>query len=401
MKGPSLRYDLRVLRVFHCDACGREAQAPGNATSHTCPCSDPPKFMRPLERPRTVSPDVSAFISPAEPEDTIEEVEISDEDYVPYVPILPPRPERFPNRRKLSDDIEKYQGSESSADGDAGSQSEPRARRDEPAGGRGPDREQLRPDQRRDRPQSGDRSGSRPNQDNRDRHDRSSNDRSSNDRSSNDRSSNDRSSNDRSSNDRNDRSRPAGPDNARRDRPNDRPQERNEQNQRGGSSRGRGGRGPTSEHAQGEGNASGESTANPTQPDRAQLDNSATSASSGPRRSRGPRPGSGAPARSAEPESQDEFGSGLEPVGATVGHPGRPESSTHKADDSDADSDFDEVDGESEEGSSVSADGRPPRRRNRRRGRRRGRGQGAGSDGASTESQGPSNDAPSSPTNDG
>ncbi len=104
MKGPSLHYDLRVLRVFCCDACGRLVQVPGNVTSHTCQCSDPPKFMRPLERPRTVSPDVSNFISPPDAADLLEVDEVDEVPYVPHVPIKPPPPARFANRRKLYDD---------------------------------------------------------------------------------------------------------------------------------------------------------------------------------------------------------------------------------------------------------------------------------------------------------
>lgn len=104
MKGPSLHYDMRVLREFRCDACGRTVQAPAWATSRTCTCSDPPKFMRPLERPKTVSPDVSRFITPLDPEDAIEEEDVDEVPYVPHVPIKPPPPARFANRRKLYDD---------------------------------------------------------------------------------------------------------------------------------------------------------------------------------------------------------------------------------------------------------------------------------------------------------
>ena len=112
MKGPSLQYDLRVLRIFRCDGCGRSVQSPAHVTSLTCACSIPPRFMRPLERPKTVTPDVTAFLSPPDPEDLIKE-ELPDEDpYVPYIPQLPPRPVRFPGRRKLTDDIEKFQPAE-------------------------------------------------------------------------------------------------------------------------------------------------------------------------------------------------------------------------------------------------------------------------------------------------
>lgn len=104
MKGPSLRYDMRVLRVFCCDVCGRQVQTPGHVTSQTCLCSDPPKFMRPLDRPRTVSPDVSRFITPADPADMTDVDEIDETPYVLHVPIKPPPPARFANRRKLYDD---------------------------------------------------------------------------------------------------------------------------------------------------------------------------------------------------------------------------------------------------------------------------------------------------------
>ena len=103
MKGPSLHYDTRVLRQFCCDACGRIVQAPAWATSRTCMCTNPPRFMRPLERPKTVSPDISRFITPVDPADEIEE-EIDEVPYVAHVPIKPPPPPRFANRRKLYDD---------------------------------------------------------------------------------------------------------------------------------------------------------------------------------------------------------------------------------------------------------------------------------------------------------
>ncbi len=68
--------------------------------------------MRPLERPVTVTPDVTAFLSPPDPAELIEETLPDDEPYVPYIPNLPPRPVRFPGRRKLTDDIEKFQPAE-------------------------------------------------------------------------------------------------------------------------------------------------------------------------------------------------------------------------------------------------------------------------------------------------
>ena len=122
MKGPGLHYDLRVLRVFVCDGCGRQVQTPGNVTSHTCVCSDPPRFMRPLDRPRTVSPDVSAFISPPDPEDLVEEI-IDETPHVPYVPPKPPPPARFANRRKLYEEAAPGSETDSADESDSSDES--------------------------------------------------------------------------------------------------------------------------------------------------------------------------------------------------------------------------------------------------------------------------------------
>jgi hypothetical protein len=108
VKGPSLRYDLRALRVFRCAACGREVRLPAHRTHSLCSCSDPPKFMAPVDRTKAQPPDMTAFITvPTEPDPP--EADLPEEPWVPFIPQLPPRPERFPGRRKLSDDIEKYQ----------------------------------------------------------------------------------------------------------------------------------------------------------------------------------------------------------------------------------------------------------------------------------------------------
>lgn len=57
-----------------------------------------------MERPKTVSPDVSRFITAADPAEAIEEEDVDEVPYVPHVPIKPPPPARFANRRKLYDD---------------------------------------------------------------------------------------------------------------------------------------------------------------------------------------------------------------------------------------------------------------------------------------------------------
>jgi len=108
VKGPSLRYDLRALRVFRCAACGREVRLPAHRTHSLCSCSDPPKFMAPVDRTKAQPPDMTAFITvPTEPDPP--EEDLPEEPWVPFIPQLPPRPVQFPGRRKLSDDIEKYQ----------------------------------------------------------------------------------------------------------------------------------------------------------------------------------------------------------------------------------------------------------------------------------------------------
>lgn len=110
MKGPTLVYDLRVLRVFRCSACGREVPMPGSTTSQLCTCSDPPRFMTAVDRPKTPIPDTTAFQSPADPAEAEEpEEEISEENYVPFIPQIPVRPPQFPQRRKLSEDIQKFE----------------------------------------------------------------------------------------------------------------------------------------------------------------------------------------------------------------------------------------------------------------------------------------------------
>ena len=129
MKGPGQQFDLRALRVFRCRSCGRQISVPGSVTSQLCGCSDPPQFMTAIDRAAVVSPDVTAFISPADPA----EVELdeaaqleAEEAYVPYVPQIPVRPPQHPGRRKLSEDIERYQPAEFGAglsDGVSGAES--------------------------------------------------------------------------------------------------------------------------------------------------------------------------------------------------------------------------------------------------------------------------------------
>jgi hypothetical protein len=105
MKGPALQYDVRALRTFVCDACGRQCPLPGRFTSCQCFCSSPPRWMRLLDRPAVVVPDVSRFLSPADPADTVVDENESDEVIPGWKPPIFERPPQGPQRRRLSEDF--------------------------------------------------------------------------------------------------------------------------------------------------------------------------------------------------------------------------------------------------------------------------------------------------------
>jgi hypothetical protein len=105
MKGPALQYDARALRTFVCDACGRQCPLPGRFTSCQCSCSSPPRWMRLLDRPAVVVPDVSQFVSPADPADSVVDENESDEVIPGWKPPIFERPPQGPQRRRLSEDI--------------------------------------------------------------------------------------------------------------------------------------------------------------------------------------------------------------------------------------------------------------------------------------------------------
>lgn len=105
MKGPALQYDVRALRTFVCDACGRQCPLPGRFTSCQCFCSSPPRWMRLLDRPAVIVPDVSRFVSPADPADTVVDENVSDEVIPGWKPPIFERPAQGPQRRRLSEDV--------------------------------------------------------------------------------------------------------------------------------------------------------------------------------------------------------------------------------------------------------------------------------------------------------
>lgn len=105
MKGPSLQYDVRALRTFVCDACGRQCPLPGRFTSCQCSCSTPPRWMRLLDRQPVPVPDVSQFLSPADPADTFVDENESDEVIPGWKPPVFERAPQGPQRRRLSEDL--------------------------------------------------------------------------------------------------------------------------------------------------------------------------------------------------------------------------------------------------------------------------------------------------------
>lgn len=107
MKGPALQYDVRALRVFVCDACGRQCPLPGRFTSCQCHCAVPPRWMRLLDRQRVTVPDVSRFISPADPAETEVDENESDEVIPGWKPPVFERPSQAPQRRRLSEDADR------------------------------------------------------------------------------------------------------------------------------------------------------------------------------------------------------------------------------------------------------------------------------------------------------
>lgn len=151
MKGPALQYDIRALRHFICDACGRTCDMPGRYTSCQCNCSTPPRWMRPLDRPSVIRPDVSAFISPADPLDHVVDENESDEVIPGWKPPVVVRTSQPPQRRRLSEVLPSESVPASEQDGFGGGLPIEPAR---PAGG-SEERESPaanRPDRRADRP---------------------------------------------------------------------------------------------------------------------------------------------------------------------------------------------------------------------------------------------------------
>jgi hypothetical protein len=80
MKGPGMRLDLDVRRVWRCPSCGRETRSEGQAVSRVCGCTKEGVAMQLVERPR--------------PKPTIRLPESPAAD--PDIPVLPDFPTDIP-----------------------------------------------------------------------------------------------------------------------------------------------------------------------------------------------------------------------------------------------------------------------------------------------------------------
>jgi hypothetical protein len=84
MKGPGMRLDLDVRRVWECPECHRQMRSEGQATSRVCGCTREGVAMRLVELPRP-KPQVRAP-EPAGPES--DETQLAD--FPTDIPVHPP-----------------------------------------------------------------------------------------------------------------------------------------------------------------------------------------------------------------------------------------------------------------------------------------------------------------------
>lgn len=95
MKGPGLRIDLDVRRVWRCAKCGKTVRTAGLVTAQRCGCSDGAQWMR-LEPPVKREPFVPPHRDPI-PEDDPEPAPAAEgpatESALPAVSEHPPAPE--------------------------------------------------------------------------------------------------------------------------------------------------------------------------------------------------------------------------------------------------------------------------------------------------------------------
>ena len=84
MKGPGMRPDLDVRRVWRCPSCGRETRSDGQAVSRVCGCTKDGVAMRLVELPRP-KPTVR-LPEPPTPDPDIPELA----DFPTDIPVNPP-----------------------------------------------------------------------------------------------------------------------------------------------------------------------------------------------------------------------------------------------------------------------------------------------------------------------
>jgi hypothetical protein len=89
MKGPGMRLDLDIRRVWRCPACGREARSEGQIVTRFCGCTKEGIAMRLVEVPRPM-PTVR-IPQPSEHDPDIPELA----DFPTDIPVNPP-PQRVP-----------------------------------------------------------------------------------------------------------------------------------------------------------------------------------------------------------------------------------------------------------------------------------------------------------------
>jgi hypothetical protein len=108
MKGPGMRLDLDVRRVWRCPACGRETRSEGQVVMRLCGCTKEGVAMRLVELPRP-KPTVR-LPEPADPDPDIPELA----DFPTDIPVNPPAqwtPTESPESRRQQEPSDNEAGS--------------------------------------------------------------------------------------------------------------------------------------------------------------------------------------------------------------------------------------------------------------------------------------------------
>lgn len=71
MKGPGLRHDLEIRRLWRCPKCQRELRFLGDVVSLSCNCTDPPVWMQLIQVPKKPAPKFEKIVVPLTEEDLI------------------------------------------------------------------------------------------------------------------------------------------------------------------------------------------------------------------------------------------------------------------------------------------------------------------------------------------